>query len=336
MQPDFARLSEDGNAMAKTISRRKLIQMGLGAGSALLMGEKLSMASTSNDSSKQNKTQVEKQSQQAGKLNVAAVQFRSTDNLSDNVKRHCDYIRSCAKNGARVVIFPECSMTGYSKEAIDKATPALLTEAEATIGAACKEANVYAIVGSPTKTDTGLFNSALVFTPEAKIIERYHKVQLAESWPKPGDHMSVFPIDGVWCSIIICHDERYPELVRLPVLAGAKIVFYISSESGIKEERKIAPYRAQIMARAAESPVYIAHANAPCNAKDLSGSHGQSRLIDSDGNIITEASIFDEEVISTTFDVTKGTGGLARRSAQCEFLKKWWEDGVALVRRIEG
>ena len=58
------------------------------------------------------------------------------------------------------------------------------------------------------------FNSAIVVGPSGSVIERYHKVQLAESWPDGGDHLSVFKIDGVPCSIIVCHDERYPELAQ--------------------------------------------------------------------------------------------------------------------------
>jgi predicted amidohydrolase len=95
------------------------------------------------------------------------------------------------------------------------------------------------------------------------VLERYHKVQLAESWPEPGDPLPVFQEDGVPCSIIICHDERYPELVRLPVLVGARVVFYLSHESGVRAESKINPYRAQIQARAVENTIYVIHANAP-------------------------------------------------------------------------
>ena len=141
------------------------------------------------------------------------------------------------------------------------------------------------------------------------IIERYHKVQLAETWPAEGDHLSVFPIDGVRCSIIICHDERYPELVRLPVLAGARVIFYISHESGIRSEQKIDPYRAQIQARAVENTVYVVHANAPAN-NDLTGSHGQSRIVAPDGRIIHEASMFEEEVVTATLDLSRATGGM--------------------------
>jgi predicted amidohydrolase len=116
---------------------------------------------------------------------------------------------------------------------------------------------VYAIVGMPHRDGGKLYNSAVVIDPSGKILERYHKVQLAESWPDGGDHLSVFKIDGIPCSIIVCHDERYPELVRLPVLAGARLVFYLSHESGLDKETKIAPYRAQIQARAVENSVFV-------------------------------------------------------------------------------
>ena len=178
-----------------------------------------------------------------------------------------------------------------------------------------------------------LYNSAVVITPHGEILARYHKVQLAESWPVAGEELLVFKIDGVPASIIICHDERYPELVRLPVLAGARLVFYVSHESGLDKESKIAPYRAQIQARAVENTVYVVQANAPANP-DATGSHGQSRLIAPDGNLIEEASMFGEEVISATLDMEKATGHQAQQSIERGPLGDWWRAGVAKVRII--
>jgi predicted amidohydrolase len=270
------------------------------------------------------------------KLTVAAVQFRSIRDLDDNVQRHCSYIYHCVKEGARVVVFPECSITGYFEDVIVKTTAKQLSDAEATIATAAKDAKVYVILGIPTKNESTTFNSAIVITPDGNIIERYHKIQLAgERWATMGDHISTFPIDGVISSIIVCHDERYPELVRLPVLAGAQIVFYISHESGITEEHKIEPYRAQIVARAVENTVYIVHANAPADKQTLSGSHGQSRIIKPNGNIIKEATIFEEEVLIATLDLNKATGLSTKQSLRCEFLRTWLEAGVSKVVKIQ-
>ena len=271
---------------------------------------------------------------EAATLKVAAVQMRSTRSLAENLSRITNSIRECAANGARVVVFPECALTGYFEDAVTNLTTAQITGAEQQLVEACRNAGVFAIVGSAWREEGRLFDSALIIAPTGKVIERYHKIQLAERWPQAGDHLSVFKIDGVPCSVIICHDERYPELVRLPVLAGARVVFYISHESGLRDEQKIGPYRAQIQARAVENTICIVQANAPANP-DTSGSHGQSRIIAPDGNILHEASIFDEEVVTATLDLGKATRQNARNSLDRGPLGDWWQDGLKRVRVIE-
>lgn len=268
-------------------------------------------------------------------LRVAAVQMRSTRDLDENVAATRRHIAECAEKGARVVVFPECSVSGYfDNEYMRALTKSQLEAAERAVADACREHEVYAIVGMPVRAGEKLYNSAIVIDPTGRVVERYHKVQLAESWPDEGDHLSVFKIDGIPASIIICHDERYPELVRLPVLAGARMVFYISHESGVDRPTKINPYRAQIQARAVENDVFVVQANAPAN-RDGSGSHGQSRVIAPDGNIVDEADIYNEDVVFATLEVAKATGNLAKNSVKRGPLGPWWNEGLKHVRVIE-
>lgn len=267
-------------------------------------------------------------------LRVAAVQMRSTRDLDANVTHTIDLLRQCARDGVQVAVFPECSLSGYFDDLIPKLSAKQLADAEQRVARACKDLGIGAIVGSPVRDGRKLYNSALVIDQTGKVCERYHKIQLAERWPDPGDHLSVFHLHGVPCSIIICHDERYPELVRLPVLGGARVVFYLSHESRLQYETKLGPYRAQIQARAAENTVYVVHANAPANA-DATGSHGQSRLIAPDGNLLAEASMFREEILTRTLDLTKATAANARNSLARGPLTRWWQDGLRLVRRID-
>ena len=273
----------------------------------------------------------------AKSLRVAAVQMRSSRDLADNIASIKRHLAGCAKNGARVVVFPECALTGYfDAEFMKQFSFEQLAEAQRQVAAACKEHNVYAIVGSPWRDTAAdrLYNSALVIAPSGKVIERYHKVQLAEKWPDGGDHLSVFKIDGVPCSIIVCHDERYPELVRLPVLAGAQVVFYVSHESGITSEAKIDPYRAQIRARAVENTVYVVQANAPAN-DDTTGSHGHSRIIAPDGNVVEEASVFGQDVVAATLDLSRATRQMAKLTIERGPFCDWWNEGMKRVRIIE-
>lgn len=267
-------------------------------------------------------------------LRVAAVQLRSTRGIDANVDRMIQHLQHLSAEGVQVAVFPECAVTGYFEDEATEATSDQLASAERRIASACRAAGIAAIVGTPYRDGEALYNSAVVIDSKGNVIERYHKVQLAEPWPTPGDHLSVFSIEGVPCSIIICHDERYPELVRLPVLAGARVIFYLSHESGIRQERKLAPYRAQIQARAVENSVYVVHANAPAN-DDLSGSHGQSRIIDPIGTILEEASMFDEECVRATLDLSRASAGNALRSVSRGPLSEWWREGIRQVRVIE-
>jgi predicted amidohydrolase len=267
-------------------------------------------------------------------LRVAAVQMRSKPDLDANVKHTIELLEKCAADKADVAVFPECNVSGYYDDYVKKLTAKQLAQAEADLCTACKRLGIWAIVGTPVRQDGKLYNSAVVIDSAGKVRERYHKVQLAEAWPDAGDHLSVFRVKDVPCSIIICHDERYPELVRLPVLAGARVVFYLSHESPITQEHKVGPYRAQIQARAVENSVFVAHANAPANA-DATGSHGQSRLIDPDGNLIKEASIFKEEIVTATLELKLAHAGNARRSVSRGPLGGWWKEGVKQVKQID-
>ncbi len=118
------------------------------------------------------------------------------------------------------------------------------------------------------------------------------------------------------------------------MLAGARVIFYVSHESGLREESKLQPYRAQIQARAVENNVFVVHAKAPANP-DATGSHGQSRIIAPDGNILLEALMFEEKTLVAELQLAKATRQNARRSLTQGPLQDWWKEGVKRVRIVE-
>src|SRR5262249_20729290 len=168
----------------------------------------------------------------------------------------------------------------------------------------CRQKKIAAILGSIYKINGRIFNTAVVFDSRGELVDRYGKVYLAgEQWFTPGNHISFFELDGVPSTVMICHDERYPELVRLPAIQGARVSYYISHEAGLRQDSKLAPYRAHLMERADENGVFIVGPNPPADPKDLSGSHGQSRIVNDDGNVLKEASFFGEEMLVETLSI---------------------------------
>ena len=199
-------------------------------------------------------------------LTVAVGQTSATGhgNLDGNTDQVIKMIRDGAVQGARVVLFPEEGVTGYYKDYIQNLTQQQLTAAEARIAAACKASNVYAIVGIPHFANTTHWhNTALVIDPRGEKIYRQAKMyRCCEPDGVAGKWLGTFEIDNVTCSVMICFDEFFPEVARLPALAGSRVMFYLSWEAGIQDEYRNKPARAQVVARAQENMIYVVHANA--------------------------------------------------------------------------
>jgi predicted amidohydrolase len=259
--------------------------------------------------------------------------LRSSFDVTKNAEAIVRHLEKLADQQVQVAAFPECALTGYTSEAAFNIDDAAVERAEQRIAQTCARRKIAAVVGTVNRAGGKLYNVALVINSKGEVVERYGKLQLAgERWATPGNHMSLFELEGVQSTVIVCHDERYPEFVRLPALAGARVVYYISHESGMKQEHKLSGYRAQMMARAVENNMIAVAANAPGNVADNSGSHGQSRIIAADGNVLEEASIYGEDVLVRTVKVEPG-----RLTRPLEGVTAdWWRRGLEQLLRERG
>jgi predicted amidohydrolase len=257
-------------------------------------------------------------------VRVAAVQFRSSFDIGSNCQRIISTLKRLAAQGVKVAVFPECALTGYQKGPVVSASASEIASAERAIQDTCRTTGIAVVLGSVYKIHGHAYDTAVVIDSNGEVVERYGKLFLAgEQWATPGNHISFFDLAGIPSTVMICHDERYPELVRLPAIAGARVVYYISSESPLSDEQKLRPYRAQIMARAVENGVFVVQANTPSNP-DSTGSHGQSRIVAPDGNVRQEASFFGDDVLIDTLDTKPG---VLLRPLNGPF-GTWWKQGL--------
>ena len=200
-----------------------------------------------------------------GTLRVAVAQTvsNSTATLEENTQKHIDWVGMAARNGARVVLFPELSMTGYFAErVVNLAGPSGLADvankrlraAEDSVAASAKKHNIYAIIGVPvffadvTANETRpWYNTALVIGPDGT--KQYRQAKLfpccaQDGTPSGGTWIDIFNITNFDGSIIpvatqVCFDDFHPEIVRLQAMAGAQILFYMSWESDVSIEEKL-------------------------------------------------------------------------------------------------
>jgi omega-amidase len=242
-----------------------------------------------------------------------------------------------ARDGVDVILFPEAALCGYTCDPAywKAANPSQFEQAEATVIAAARRLRIAVIVGTAHWENGRVFNSALAVDKDGSTRGRYSKTFLAEKWPTPGTKLPVWTLAGVRSCFIVCHDIRYPELVRLPAIAGAQICYYPSNESGLLEEHKLSAYRAMPIARATENSIYLVMANAPADPRNMMAdeqSHGNSKVIHPNGTVLSEAGFFIETLVTVTIDLKAADRAMARRAAaESGMVSKWLREGSRMV-----
>lgn len=265
-------------------------------------------------------------------LRVASVQMQISGDVGTNLSRILRGISEAKAAGARVVVFPETALSGFDSKTIANLDWPLLKQAMSRIAEAAKACHLYVLYGSATPSGRDRpFNSAILVGPDGSEVTRYHKM-VPEGHFEPGDHLALFEIDGVPCTVIVCHDERFPELVRIPVLAGALICFYISYEVNEPDnaERKKEGYRAQLIARAAENGIWVVQSNgigSPPGSTRVSLGH--SRIVEPGGVVLAEAPAMQDVMLVQDINPAAATRGNACESLGISLLADWWRAGVS-------
>jgi predicted amidohydrolase len=270
-------------------------------------------------------------------LRVAAVQMKFADSLDGNLGRIEHAAAQAAQAGADAVLFPECATTGYGYD-FGSLRPADVRRCLTAVGEIAARLKTHLLVGSPVFAGRRLFNGLTVFNRDGQLVHVYAKCQLTDSdrqWFSPGNSLSLFSIDGVWATAIICHERRYPELVRLAVMAGAQVLFHPNAGMDLLSVSK--PKRGGrdgIPVRAFENAIYYVFANTVGPQGGGKWSAGDSKIVAPDGSFLQLADNQHEAVISADLDLTRATRKYALDSLeQPKFLAAHWRRVLREVRQ---
>lgn len=271
------------------------------------------------------------------RLVVAAVQMKFRSTVAANVSWITDTIQASAKAGADVILFPECAVTGYH-EGLAAVSSAEVEAALGTIAGAARAARCHVLVGSPTFAGRKRLNSLVVFDRQGREIFCYSKIHLTRGDAllfTPGNALALFRLDGVPCTAIICHERRYPELVRLPVMLGAQIVFHpnagLDTLPVSKSKRR---GRDGIAVRAFENEVYYVFANSVGPQGNGLWSAGDSKIVAPDSRCLALADNRCEQIIRAQLDLAKAGRRYAREALERPaFLRAHWRAVLAACTR---
>jgi predicted amidohydrolase len=271
------------------------------------------------------------------RLRVAAVQMIFADGISGNLEKIEGAAIQAAKDGADVVLFPECATTGYGCD-FGALKPAALRQALHAIADLAGRLRINLLVGSPIFAGRRLYNGLVVFDRRGRQIHTYAKCQLTDAdrrWFTPGNSLSLFSLEGVQVTAIICHERRYPELVRLPVMAGAQIVFHPNAGmDALADSRAKRRGRDGIPVRAFENAVFYVFANSVGPQGGGKWSAGDSKIVAPDGSFLQLADNRRERVLVSDLDLTRATRKYALDSLkQPRFLARHWRRLLPQLRQ---
>jgi predicted amidohydrolase len=272
-------------------------------------------------------------------LQVSCVQLHWAKSLPYNLDRALHYIPLAAAEGSRVVLFPETSLTGYYYPDVLKLTPEAIQDALNKTCDAAKAVGIWVIAGTLRKTQDRFLNIAHVISPEGRIVHQYAKVHMAgrdeQRYCRGGNKVSLFEIDGILCTIVICRDGRHPELYRLPAMAGAQILFQPSCSSD--EIEAVIWKRTSGRAQQPVGPnckIFHCVANTVGQSPDgKQSSSGMSFIREPSGMPLAEAGWYQEEMITAVLDLGRADRSYAMDSlAEPPFLRSHWEQMIKEVK----
>ena len=222
-----------------------------------------------------------------------------------NLRKIVQYAREAARQGARLVVFPEAALTGYCFESAEEARPYAEPVPGPSTGALtrlCKELDLHVVVGMLEEDHGALYNVAALIGPDG-VKACYRKTHLPylgiDRFVTQGQgplavHRTPVGVIGLH----VCYDATFPEVARSMALQGAEILVLPTNWPEGREKM----------------PGYVVHARALENrvhfiACDRVGEErgfrfiGRSKIVNATGDALAEASQDREELIVAEVDL---------------------------------
>lgn len=265
------------------------------------------------------------------KLKISTAQF---ENRSGDKAYNLDIIEKLSQKasgeGANVIAFHECSVTGYTfarhlskQQMLDLAEFIPEGDSIQRLTQIAKENNIAILAGLFEKDETDRLFKAYVCVDKNGLVAKYRKLHpFINPHLTAGDRYCVFDLLGWKCGILICYDNNIVENVRATKLLGADIIFMPhvtmctpstrpgagfvdpklwtnreADPTSLRQEFDGLKGRSWLMkwlpARAYDNAVYVVFSN-PVGMDDDQLKNGCSMIVDPFGDVIAECRTFDD------------------------------------------
>lgn len=237
--------------------------------------------------------------------------------------------RAAREQGARIVVFPELTLTGYPPEdlllraSVEIRVEKALRELQARCEQHPRLRNVYLVVGYPRMRSDGLYNTASVLHQGRWIVE-YDKHCLPnyqvfdeKRYFRAGHHAAVFTVDGLTVALSICEDIWNAEPMQKAKAAGANLLINLNaSPFHVDKQRERIDL---VRVRVAEGGMPVVYVN-QVGGQDELVFDGGSFAMNADGSVAVQAPNFDAGLFPVTLHITPVSATKMRCSVKSQAL----------------
>lgn len=240
------------------------------------------------------------------RIALAQISCKKADKKG-NIEKMKAYAKKAGKEDAKLIIFPELSLTDYLvRDLIYELAEPIPGPSVEEMAEIAKQNRVYIIFGMPElsqKAESVIYNSAVLVGPEG-YIGKYRKMYLPthsvfeeKRYFRQGYQTPVFETEIGRIGLMICYDVFFPEVGRALKLNGAQLIVCISASPAVR--RKF--FEILTAARAIENNVFLAYVNL-VGIEDGLQFWGGSRLISPSGSVIAKAKYNEEDFVIGEID----------------------------------
>ena len=199
--------------------------------------------------------------------------------------------RQAAGQGARLLVVPEASVTGYNipYETMTQVAEAADGPVAQAIGQICKRYSIAIAYGFAESRDGQFFNCVQLIDANGERLAQYRKTHLWGDLDRTlftaGDRFApIVEIDGWKVGLLICYDVEFPECARQLALEGAELVLV---PTGLMHPWRFVAEQL-VPVRAYENQIFLAYANY-CGSEGDLNYEGRSVIADPNGDDLARA-----------------------------------------------
>ncbi|KAI9660781.1 MAG: hypothetical protein M1831_003473 [Alyxoria varia] len=252
-------------------------------------------------------------------VKLALIQLATGANKTQNISSARSHVLEASRNGAKIIVLPECFNSPYGTQYFPKYAETLLPsppseESSPTyhaLSSIAREAKAYLVGGSIPEyvTDTKkFFNTSMTFNPAGQLIATHRKVHLFDidipgkitfkesEVLSPGNKLTMVDLPEYGrIALAICYDIRFPELAMIAARPPCNAFLLLYPGAFNLTTGKL-HWELQARARAMDNQTYVGLCSP---ARDMSATYnawGHSMVVDPNAEILSEADA-DEKIV---------------------------------------